>query len=101
MNLIDASPSLRKTVPKTDARIEKLEFVDEFATEPVRGVLFTCKDLPGDVCKMTTGTDKETIERNADEDQESFRARIEARMEALYQQDKTVPVAYLFPDLMS
>ena len=50
---------------------------------------------------MTTGTDKETIERYQDEDQESFRVRIEARMETLYQQDKTVPVAYLFPELMS
>ena len=88
-------------MPRTDARIKKLEFVDEFATKPVHSILFTCGDLPGDVCKMTIGTDKETIERYQDEDQESFRVRIEARMETLYQQDKTVPVAYLFPELMS
>ena len=86
---------------RTKSRIERLEFIDEFATEPVRGILYVCEDLPGDVCKMTIGTDKETIERYQDENQESFRARIEARMETLYQQDKTVPVAYLFPDLMS
>ena len=86
---------------RTDARIKKLEFVDEFASKPVHSILFTCEDLPGDVCKITVGTDNETIECNPDENQESFRVRIEARMEVLYQQDKTVPVAYLFPDLMS
>ena len=83
---------------RTDARIKKLEFIDEFASEPVRSILYTCEDLPADVCEMTVGTDKETIERNPDENQESFRARIEARMETLYQQDKKVPVAYLLPE---
>ena len=83
---------------RTNARLEKLEFIDEFATEPVRSILYTCEDLPGDVCEMTVGTDKETIERDKAEDQESFRARIEARMDELYLQDRKVPVAYLIPE---